>query len=1159
MLNKTAIVCLCSFFLALACDKKKNANGTDTEIPDSDSATDVDTSSTEPGPIDTMPDTTDTLGTLESDSPCADDDGCLEDQFCNDGTCLGRLTIGQKCQRDRECDPGLYCSFASIEGGRIVSKCRMRPYQSAKDAAESCTRDEDCFHNECSFYRSTCVAPCLDDSDCPAEAVCQPFDLWFGHSTSSCLPGCKSSSYCPVGYDCQDGRCVVPVKSDLGGPCVTTKDCKEGTCFARNLGICLEECNPGRCQDGYECVFIEEILKSNYCLPSCEADEDCRTAWSCHRDNEVDIKYCSEKCLHDGYCKDNEYCSDSGQCDFLSCVVHYDCQEDEICTYLWFDTNSDNIYDTVNTGCLPKVEGATREIGETCANWKQCKSAFCARSRDRCSKPCQTDDHCAAGYVCDRFAFEYRTTVSGCVPDCNVTPCPSGLICQASGRCTSENTDGFIQSPCVENSDCLHGYCRDFYGSSCYLECQTNPHVCPPGSICTGTSCTPTCKSHDDCRNFKKCLYSKTDAICQNYEIQLSGRVELINSPPLPPSQFPLPTWIDPKRVVVKWKEYSAAAKPSFRQIDGHRFRFYIKPSLHTNIGVLQFEKSFTTFPQLQSTLTALNDNKAVEYAEPLYLRRAHAVPSDPDYINQWWLQLLGCQSAWDSTTGSSELVVAVLDSGIVSAHPDLQERLVQGADLVSDINNSGDGHGRDLDPEDERYRGCGLSHVSLHGTSVAGIIGASANNDRFGAGIDWAARIQPVRVLGCEAGTSKDIADGIRWAAGLQVEGLPLNQTPAKIINLSLGGPGLSTVEYDAIKDAIAKGVIVVAAAGNDAGLVEAQSPAGMPNVISVAALERGKKRTIYSSHGDDVDIAAYGGDSYTDEDLDGLPDTVLTTDAFLSNGSIDFETNYFNGTSAAAPMVSGALSLMSAVYPDIDAATARWILKQTADPEIQCEKGCGAGALQIDRAIELAKEAAVNPAVLPDLVMSQDLFKAWYTDWTYNVLLANHAPGLSQFDITAQGSASEAIVVQDSIEILPNDTALLPFNVNALTELSGIHEAEIVITAPGVEERIRVVTHHGDWTLEAIPYFYVTAYAITNNGQSSEIYHLGTTSTDASLGYEFLLLLWETNAEIFARAYAALDRSAPFLFSGQPGERLLLTHSQAVENYNLSIGPAP
>jgi serine protease len=362
-----------------------------------------------------------------------------------------------------------------------------------------------------------------------------------------------------------------------------------------------------------------------------------------------------------------------------------------------------------------------------------------------------------------------------------------------------------------------------------------------------------------------------------------------------------------------------------------------------------------------------------VEYAQPNFiLRIADTTPNDPRYGEQWHYFNNGSASgqspggislprAWDQSTGSNAVVVAVIDTGILPNHPDVQgsPNLAPGYDMISDPAIGNDGGGRDSDPTDpgdaiaanECYPGSPAQPDSWHGTHVAGTIGVGRTNNAVGvAGINWNVRVQAVRVLGKCGGTTADINDGIRWAAGLPVPGVPNNPTPAKVINLSLGTPpgtpcSRSPATQAAINDAAAMGVTVVVAAGNDAVDASQVLPASCSNVITVAASDyRGNLVTRYSNYGATVEIMAPGGDVRRDDNGDGRPDGVLSL-VHPNAGTYAF----YNGTSMAAPHVAGAAALLLAGEPGLTPAQVLARLQQRALPRssAQCPQPCGAGLL--------------------------------------------------------------------------------------------------------------------------------------------------------------------------------------------------------------------
>jgi serine protease len=215
---------------------------------------------------------------------------------------------------------------------------------------------------------------------------------------------------------------------------------------------------------------------------------------------------------------------------------------------------------------------------------------------------------------------------------------------------------------------------------------------------------------------------------------------------------------------------------------------------------------------------------------------------------------------AWGLSTGSAGLVIAVLDTGVRFDHPDLLRagaggRLLPGYDFVgadgggtasNTFLTANDGNGWDPDPSDPGdwidandvakpiFQSCTQEPSSWHGTRVAGIIGALTNNSLGVAGLDWSVWLEPVRVLGKCGGYDSDIIAAITWASGFAVAGVPANPYPARIINMSLGGTTVCSAEYQAaVNAATARGIVVVASAGNEGGPIDA--PANCSGVIGV------------------------------------------------------------------------------------------------------------------------------------------------------------------------------------------------------------------------------------------------------------------------------------------------------------------------------------
>jgi serine protease len=319
-----------------------------------------------------------------------------------------------------------------------------------------------------------------------------------------------------------------------------------------------------------------------------------------------------------------------------------------------------------------------------------------------------------------------------------------------------------------------------------------------------------------------------------------------------------------------------------------------------------------------------------VRCASPNYMLQATVQPNDTFYVRQWHYPQINLEQAWGVTQGSSNVIVAVLDTGIVSAHPEFTGRLTSdGFDMISNPATARDGDGRDPNPED---RGDLLTPQgsSFHGTHVAGTIGANGNNGAGVAGVDWNCKLMIVRVLGRGGGSIDDIANGILYAARLTNASGQLPAQRADVINMSLGGPGGSAVLEQACNAAANAGVLLVAAAGND-NSAAFNSPGGFDSVLSVGAVDLVRARAPYSNFSPTVDIWAPGGDMTADRNGDSFPDGVLSCMA-NDQGQLFFA--FENGTSMASPHVAGVAALVKARNPSLTAGQIRTILINSATP---------------------------------------------------------------------------------------------------------------------------------------------------------------------------------------------------------------------------------
>jgi serine protease len=421
-------------------------------------------------------------------------------------------------------------------------------------------------------------------------------------------------------------------------------------------------------------------------------------------------------------------------------------------------------------------------------------------------------------------------------------------------------------------------------------------------------------------------------------------------------------------RLIVKYKDQDARSLSTARQVTGMNVVARRRNALGAELWRLDQQMSLAEARALANSL--MSRDPAIEYAEPDLVMRPFLTPNDSRYAEQWDLFEatggLRADLAWDKATGSG-VTVAVLDTGYLP-HADLSANLVMGYDFVSDAFVGNDGDGRDADardPGDAVVAGeCGGGQPaqdessSWHGTHVAGTIAAVTNNARGIAGVAFGSRVLPVRVLGKCGGYLSDIADAVIWASGGSVAGAPTNVTPARVINLSLGGSGNCGATYqNAINAARSRGSVVVVAAGNSNTDVSSATPANCAGVITVAATGRTGGRAYYSNYGTLVDLAAPGGDMST-----GTVNGILSTlsDGLTMPGADNYA--FYQGTSMATPHVAGTVALMLSRNPALTPDEVETRIKSSARAFPAACNGCGMGLVDANAAVDAAV-GTVNP----------------------------------------------------------------------------------------------------------------------------------------------------------------------------------------------------
>ena len=389
--------------------------------------------------------------------------------------------------------------------------------------------------------------------------------------------------------------------------------------------------------------------------------------------------------------------------------------------------------------------------------------------------------------------------------------------------------------------------------------------------------------------------------------------------------------------------------------------------------------------------IQALRRRPDVDYAEPNFIWRPLAAPNDTFYPIMWHLPLINLPQAWNITTGSAAVIVAVVDTGLLLDHPDVRGNLdpvnAPGYDFIRDPALSGDGDGIDSNPDDP-------AGFPYHGTHVAGTIAAVTDNALGVAGVAWDTSIMPMRALARDVGTVYDVMQAVRYAARLPNDSGILPPVKADIINLSLGSEGFSQTASDVFEQVRSEGVIVIAAAGNSSSSAPFY-PAAYNPVVSVNAVDINKNLAWYSNFGSTVDLAAPGGDLGADVNADGFPDGVLSTCGDNRSGPpIEFVYCFFEGTSMAAPHVAGIAALMKAIHPALGPADFDLLIQGdliTDGGAAERDDEFGFGLIDAFKAVDEARGLAAGTP-LPATLLVDPAFLNFGTVLTAEILRVNN-----------------------------------------------------------------------------------------------------------------------------------------------------------------------
>jgi subtilisin family serine protease len=351
-------------------------------------------------------------------------------------------------------------------------------------------------------------------------------------------------------------------------------------------------------------------------------------------------------------------------------------------------------------------------------------------------------------------------------------------------------------------------------------------------------------------------------------------------------------TWVLPQgltsddavsgQFIVKWKEGADAPTEFLDQVEViHRNEDARTMLVQWTAGSVEIAGSATPNELMEAELKYWSEQPWVKYIQPNYRYKIKSKPDDPHYAKQTYLKQIDAEGAWETITEANDIIVAVVDTGIDFNHPDLKDNLLPGKNILNP----------DKAPIDDNG----------HGTNVAGILGAVGNNTKGITGLLWSSKIMPVKALDKEGiGTDYEVGEGIRYAV----------DNGAKVIVLSLGLPYYGPHMEELVRYAEKKGVVVVAATGNEGERIN--YPAAYPSVIAVGAVDKNNEYLFYSNHGPEIDVVAPGEGIYT---------------TFL-----DGKYDYNSGTSMAAPQIAALATMILTLNPDYKPSQVRNLIRYSA-----------------------------------------------------------------------------------------------------------------------------------------------------------------------------------------------------------------------------------